>query len=133
MVHVPELCLKKKDYGKLSINFIKKVKNLNRNWRVIGSFLSIPNFNNKKWPSKQWCSRGFTLWCKNEEFNRLIIWHINVNSISNRFDIFAEIIKDKVGVLFVSEKRLDNNLLDNNLHYANWWRFITLHMWRNSL
>ena len=50
--------------------------------------------------------------------NRLIIGHLNVNSLRNKFEMLEELIKDKIDILLISETKLDRNTnykyFDNN-------------------
>jgi len=39
--------------------------------------------------------------------NRIIIGHININSIRNKIHLLAELIKDKVDILLISETKID--------------------------
>ena len=41
--------------------------------------------------------------------NQLIIAHVNINSISNKFDQLSYIIKDNVDILVVGETKLDDS------------------------
>ena len=40
--------------------------------------------------------------------NRLIIGHLNVNSLRNRFEMLEELIKDKIDIFLTSETKLDS-------------------------
>ena len=39
--------------------------------------------------------------------NRLIIGHLNVNSLRNKFEMLEELIKDKIDIFLISEAKLD--------------------------
>ena len=43
--------------------------------------------------------------------NRLIIGHLNINSLRNKFEILEELIKDKnkIDIFLMSETKLDNS------------------------
>ena len=41
--------------------------------------------------------------------NRLIFAHLNINSLRNKFDLLANIVKDKTDILMISETKLDRN------------------------
>ena len=43
--------------------------------------------------------------------NRLIIGHLNVNSLRNKFEMPEEIIKDKIDIYLSSETKLDSSFL----------------------
>ena len=44
--------------------------------------------------------------------NRIIIGHININSIRNKFDDLQHIVRDKIDILLVSETKIDNSFPD---------------------
>ena len=48
-----------------------------------------------------------------ENINRLIIGHININSIRNKFELLKEQIQGKIDILMVSETKLDNSYPTN--------------------
>ena len=41
--------------------------------------------------------------------NRLIIGHLNVNSLRNKFEMLEELIKDKIEIFLISETKLDSS------------------------
>ena len=41
--------------------------------------------------------------------NRILIGHININSIRNKFDPFADLVKDKLDIILISETKLDSS------------------------
>ena len=41
--------------------------------------------------------------------NRLIIGHLNVNSLRNKFEMLEELIKDKIDIFLISETKLDSS------------------------
>ena len=40
--------------------------------------------------------------------NRIIIVHLNINSIGNKFEILKEVVGNKIDVLLISETNLDD-------------------------
>ena len=42
------------------------------------------------------------------KFNRLVLAHININSLRNKFDNLAQQITNNVDILMISETKLDN-------------------------
>ena len=40
--------------------------------------------------------------------NRLIIGHLNVNSLRNKFEMLEELIKDKIDIFLIPETKLNN-------------------------
>ena len=47
-----------------------------------------------------------------DNLNKLIFSHLNINSIRNTNDILADIIKDKIDILMISESKVDNSFPD---------------------
>lgn len=45
---------------------------------------------------------------RNNNANKIIIAHLNMNSVGNKFDISADIVKDNVDILMISESQLDD-------------------------
>ena len=43
--------------------------------------------------------------------NRVVIGHINIDSIGNKFDMLSSMVKDNIDILMVSETKLDSSLL----------------------
>ena len=41
--------------------------------------------------------------------NRVVIGHININSIRNKFDMLSSMVKDNIDILMVSETKLDSS------------------------
>ena len=41
--------------------------------------------------------------------NKLILGHLNINSLRNKFDILQEQVKDNIDILMVSETKLDES------------------------
>ena len=44
-----------------------------------------------------------------KDANRLIIGHLNINSLRNKFEMLEEIIKDKIDIYLSSETKLDSS------------------------
>ena len=124
------LYLNSTGYGKLAINFIKKMKTLSNDWWSLENFCCSPNICEKvsyriiefckgKTRGKEHNSSQFT---KGKESSnnlsildrvrlnnadRLIIGHLNINSLRNKFRILREIVQDKSDILLVSEAEVD--------------------------
>ena len=49
--------------------------------------------------------------CK-DNVNKLFFAHLNINSIRNKFDSLADIIKDNIDILMISETKVDNSVPD---------------------
>ena len=43
--------------------------------------------------------------------NRLIIGHLNINCLRNKFEMLEEIIKDKIDIFSISETKLDSSFI----------------------
>ena len=41
--------------------------------------------------------------------NRLIIGHLNVNSLRNKFELLEELIKEKIDIFLISETKFDSS------------------------
>ena len=59
-------------------------------------------------------------------FNRLVLVHIKINSIRNKFDILVKQITNNVDVLMISETKLDNSFTEGQFlipGYSSPYRF----------
>ena len=45
--------------------------------------------------------------------DRLIIGHLNINSLRNKFEMLREIIQDKLDILLISETKVDPSFLSS--------------------
>ena len=45
---------------------------------------------------------------RNTNINKLILGHLNINSLRNKFDILSEQVKGSIDIFMVSETKLDN-------------------------
>ena len=56
--------------------------------------------------------------------NRIIIAHLNINSIRNKSEMLKEVVGNKIDVLLISETKLDNTfplnqfILEDLLHHT---------------
>ena len=48
---------------------------------------------------------------RKDNLNKLIFTHLNINSIRNKFDSLADIIKDNIDILMISETKVDDFFL----------------------
>ena len=48
--------------------------------------------------------------------NRILIAHLNINSLRNKFEILKETITNKVDILLISETKLDSSFPLNQFH-----------------
>ena len=46
---------------------------------------------------------------RKNDSKKIIIAHRNINSIRNKFDILADIVKDNINILMISESKLDDS------------------------
>ena len=51
------------------------------------------------------------MWKNNSK--KIIISHLNINSIRNKFDFLADIVKDNIDILMISESKLDDSFPDS--------------------
>ena len=49
---------------------------------------------------------------RKDNLNKLIFAHLNINSIRNKFDSLADIIKDNIDILMISETKEDDSFSD---------------------
>ena len=49
---------------------------------------------------------------RKDNLNKLIFAHLNINSIWNKFDSLADIIKDNIDILMISETKVDDSFPD---------------------
>ena len=59
-------------------------------------------------------------------FNRLVLAHISINSIRNKFEILIQHISNNVDILMISETKLDNSFLEGQFlipEYSSPYRF----------
>ena len=45
---------------------------------------------------------------RKDNLNKLIFAHLNFNSIRNKFDFLADIIKDNIDIFMISETKVDD-------------------------
>ena len=46
---------------------------------------------------------------RKNDSKQIIIAHLNINSIRNKFDILADIVTDNINILMISESKLDDS------------------------
>ena len=59
-------------------------------------------------------------------FNRLVLAHININSIRNKFDTLVQQITNNIDILMISETKLDNSFPEGQFlipGYSSPYRF----------
>ena len=44
---------------------------------------------------------------------KIIVAHLTINSIRNKFDYFSDIVKDNIDILMISESKLDDSFHDS--------------------
>ena len=47
-----------------------------------------------------------------KNINKSVVYHLNINSLSNKFDRLKLIIKNKVDILVITETKLDSTSTD---------------------
>ena len=50
---------------------------------------------------------------RNNSSKKIIIVHLSISSVRNKFDFLADIVKDNIDILMISESKLDDSFLDN--------------------
>ena len=50
---------------------------------------------------------------RQKNINKLVICHLNINSLSNKFDQLKLIIKNEVDILVIPEIKLDSSFADS--------------------
>ena len=50
---------------------------------------------------------------RNNSSKKIIIVHLNISSVRNKFDFLADIVKDNIDILMISESKLDDSFLDS--------------------
>ena len=48
-----------------------------------------------------------------KNFNKLILAHLNINSLRNKFEFLISLIKDNTDILMISETKLDQSFPTN--------------------
>ena len=129
--------------GKLAIHFIKKLKVLKRRWQVTSSssnkyFDFCPNSTiyslgkqrnenlDKVLSEQQRFLHAFDLFhekgfdklnvARYQNPNRILIAHLNINFLRNKFEILMETITNKVDIFLISETKLDSFFPMNQFH-----------------
>ena len=46
---------------------------------------------------------------RKDNLNKIILAHLNINSIRNKFDCLSEQVKGKIDILLISETKIDDN------------------------
>ena len=119
------LHLTRRETGKLAINFINKIRSL---WRLTGSFHATnlapsvrvsPNdtdtsVSQNSQFKEQFESRNLgdspneiLHHLKFKNVNRLVIGHLNINSLRNKFDSLKLLVKNSLDVFMISKTKLD--------------------------
>ena len=62
--------------------------------------------------------------------NKVIIGHININSLRNKFELLTEMVRDKVDLLMISETKLDSSFPNAHFYMKSYSKPCRLH--RNS-
>ena len=121
------LHLNPRGLGKLAINFIRRIKKFVTTWRVTGSFHKASRFDTEV-NFRFFVNLGFTeKWdksainqlngtnseesLKNDALNKvfkknpnlIMIAHLNINSIRNKFEMVKEVVGNKIDFLLISE------------------------------
>ena len=131
-----ELHLNPRGLDKLAINFIRRIKESVTTWRVTrsshkaSSFDAEVNFrfftnlgyseNADKLAINQLNGANSDKTLKSDVLNgirknRIIITHLNINSIRNKFEMLKEVVGNKINISLTSETKLDDTFPLNQL------------------
>ena len=118
--------------GKLAINFIREIKKFATTWWVTGSFHKASSFDSQiifrsftnlgntektdqsainwlnKTSSEETLKNDVLNEIRKKNLNRIIIAHLNINLIRNKFEMLKEVIGNKIDILLISETKLDD-------------------------
>ena len=61
---------------------------------------------------------------RTENANRIIIAHLNINSIRNKIDMLSDIVKNKIDILCITESKLDDTFPLSNFLIAGFIIFL---------
>lgn len=79
-------------------------------------FVNTKDIGNSEYLTSQWtlwwCQFGLWYFCV-KYLNNIIIGHINITSVRNKFDMFSFLIADKLYVSMVSETKIDSSFPTN--------------------
>ena len=112
-------------YGKLAVNFIRRVKKFKRSWQATASFPKTLKPSQRGVCFYQVSDKpSFISDSQTKDFdslnevrklnpNSFIVAHININSIRNKFEMLKATITDKTAILLISEIKLGSSFLVN--------------------
>ena len=52
--------------------------------------------------------------------NKVIIGHININSLRNKFELLTEMVQDKINLLMISKTKLDSSFLNAQFYMKSY-------------
>ena len=58
-------------------------------------------------------SSFFTKLCTTKNSERIIIGHLNINFIENQFNSLLSLVKDRLDIFMVSERKIDDSFPEN--------------------
>ena len=67
-----------------------------------------------------------------DNLNKLIFAHLNINSTRNKFDFLADISKDNIDILMISETRVDDSFPDDQFFVDGLGRLFCIDRNRNG-
>ena len=121
-----------RDLGKLAINFIGRIKKFSTTWRLTGSFYKASSFdsqvifrsftnlgnteksdqsaiNRVNETSSEETLKNYVLSeMRKKNPNLIIIAHLNISSIRNKFKMLKEVTRKKNDILLIYETKLDD-------------------------
>ena len=69
---------------------------------------------------------------RKNSFKKIIIAHLNINSIRNEFDFLADIVKDNIDIFMISESKLDDSFPDSQFLIEGFGKSFRLDRNRNG-
>ena len=126
------LHLNPRGLGKLAINFIRRIKKFATAWRVTSSFHKVSSFDSQinfrsftnlgntensdqtainrvnETSSVETLKNDVLNQIRKKNPNRIIIVHLKINSIRNKFEMLKEVIGNKIDILLMYETKLDD-------------------------
>ena len=69
---------------------------------------------------------------RRDNVNKIIFAHLNINSVRNKFDLVADLMKGKIDVLMTSESKIDDSFHDSQFFIEGYSAPYRLHRNRNG-
>ena len=69
---------------------------------------------------------------RRDNVNKIIFAHLNINSVRNKFDLVADLMRGKIDVLMTSELKIDDSFHDSQFFIEGYSAPYRLHRNRNG-